>query len=252
MRKVSYEILKQFCADGDELRPVMNYPHKVDGYWCASDNKTILLVKEDACKKNIPMPDEKLGKYPQVFRVLDPSKVESKYQIDLDDIRSAISQCPLVEEIIDVPTDNELEKCEACGGEGEVSESVHFRGKWYDYSAECPCCHGCGKVPVDPEYDPDWDDDPEDFQSYKQEKTGKMVPDDRASIEIHGHIFRAEYLVKICSYMEAIGVEDVKVCLGEKQGRITIFEFPQSYLGVMPLIGEIDNVKAVSVPIKDL
>lgn len=232
MAKVNYEILKKFCTD-DKLRPTLQEPRLVNDYWCASDSKRMIMVPSVLCCKINPKKTE--GSFPNFLAVLDPGKIVTDYKFTLDDLRSAIDGCYKVEEVVEEPTENVLEGCEACIGEGQIDHSVRFREKYYEYYCECPVCHGCGKVPVSKDYDPNDDIDPEDFEAFKEVKTGKMILDDYLSVvEINDRLYRAVYLTPIVDLMERLNAKIAEFVI-QKNGMIVI-KVKQAWVGVMPLV----------------
>lgn len=233
-KKVDYKILKKFCGDELDLRPQLTEPHLVDDYWVATNAHIIAMCRTEICSKKI-RPRNVEGRFPNVFAVFNPETDSNPTHIvTLQDLRSALDLCYKVDEVIEEPTDNILEKCPACYGDGEIEDSVHFRGKYYDYSCECPICHGFGKVPVSEDYDPDDDIDPQDFEATIEVKTGKKILDKYLSVvDINGCIFRAFYILLICEFMEHVGVDAAKIW---KKKDMLVFEFPHAFMCLMRIL----------------
>jgi len=238
MKKVSYELMKLFCTE-DKLRPILTEPFLIDGdlgeTWVASDSYIILIVEKSNCLADISKKRKNMdGKAPNIYAIFD-HKSKPTNIVTIEAIKQAIEEAPKVFEIRYESNGNELEECPACYGNGEIEDDVRFRDRYYSYSCECPICHGHGKIPVDPDYDPN-DDDPETFESYKEVKTGKMIPDPKSIFNFNGRMYRYHVLDLLIKYMEHVGLSEAayNFC----KNNMIQFIMPHTYLCAMPMIND--------------
>lgn len=201
---VRYETLKKFCKN-DELRPAYKYVKQINGKWYATDGHAACRVDE-----NTKHPDDILYgtdefpsdcRYPSIERVMPDTIGEDVAHMNIREIQDKISKLRKVKKMIGVEEEIHYKECDCndCyGGKVTLTESVRYKGHYYDLEEEvdCPVCHGHGVIPDIEDYDPIEDDyDPETDKTHIVNKwTGKMIPDMDAPVEVLGKKVRVRYL----------------------------------------------------------
>lgn len=243
MKKIDYDTLIGFCTK-DDFRIALHYPCLKQGYWCASDGAILVMAHESVCDDNIPINDETLEKFKNIFNIFNPSLFKPEYIVKLEELDRALNEVPKVKVYDERIIETEYEECEACGGSGEMEDEVDFRGNLYTYSCECPVCHGYGRVPVSEEYDPD-EDIPEEFVDREKYWTGKMEIEYKADVRIGDFKYRAEYINKVKTLMQEIGTNRAMVCFTESN--FIVFNFNSVYIVVCNWLNDKKDIPTIKI-----
>lgn len=227
---ISKETMQHFCAEHDELRPIMNIIFPTEGYYVASDGKSVLMVREESCKFELDYDKEKHGKPLNVLSVVDPSKLHATHTLKLSEIKEWIERNATEDEFEDVEVPTEFKECDCegcCDGTITITETIIWNGKWIDLETEakCPVCHGYGKIPIDPEYDPDecFDcSDVKNWVTYKSKTTGRKTFADKIGALIVNKTIFPKMLYKLVFLMEHLNVETAQFCF-HKQMIVFLF-----------------------------
>lgn len=217
---VRYETLKKFCST-DILRESLQFVKRIDNNWYASDGHVACRVSEEAKHSDdilylTEYPNDL--RYPNIEAVLPETVSDNAIQMSVKEIKNSFQNLRKVREHRDVEEEIHYKECDCndCyGGKVTLTESVIYKGHYYDLEEEvdCPVCHGHGVIPDIEDYDPDEDDyDPETDKTHIVSKwTGRMIPDFESAIEIHGITVKAKYLKLMTEVAEEMGTDTVSV-----------------------------------------
>lgn len=204
---IRYETLKSFCAKEEEKRQALKYAVRINDRWYASDSYVGICVPMEHCEKSdirfqmneIP---EVAGRYPNIEAVMRYEEFKPTHTLDLRDLEALEGKLPQVPETKKVEKEIHYIDCPECdNGEIELSESIRFKHKYYsvEAKAECPICHGYGKIPDWDDYNPkEMEYDPDvDKTSYFDKPTGNTIPDSKALVSVLGAFVTYENLVRL-------------------------------------------------------
>lgn len=188
------ELLSLFYDKDNEMRPDLAAPYLKKGYVCATDAHILIRIKAEML----------IGKYKEIqsCNISFPAD-NCDFIVSLQDIETALSNIPQIEEEEKIGKDID---CEECDGEGVVEWEYRCkRGQDYCREFECPVCEGSG---------------------YKQraiyKKTGNMVPDKGYPIGIRKVVFKTKYIEILGKTMRVIGVDKVR-CVYQDYGEPCVF-----------------------------
>lgn len=225
--------MKRFCAD-DMFRPQLNHIAPWREYYVACDSKRLLAVKQSACPFTSDLDEAQHGKYPNIEAVLHPDTFRATHRIRIADLKAYISRIATEDEMEEYEVPTEYEKCPACDGDGTITiygDDVYFRGHHYDMDqeVECPVCHGFGKVPKDPDFDPDCcdADDIENWVTYAHRPTGRKIISNDLITYVDHLPLRAAYLADLVTVMESF---NVRIAEFQIVGYAITFRLPDAYL----------------------
>ena len=213
---ITKDFMQRFTSD-DPLRPITQVIFPTDGYYVATDTHHMLMVKEQDCQFALDYDPAIHGKPLNVLAVIDPDHVQTTHCLTLADLKAYIADISLEDEIeaVEVPTEFREFDCDKChNGTISLSEWCHWGDNSFNVEeeVECPICHGFGKIPVDPEYDPDLcvcEDEVENWKTYEYRPTGRKVIGDGTLCRIGEMWFRALYLPYVQQLMEQLGVDSL-------------------------------------------
>lgn len=212
--------MQQFCST-DSLRPIQTVIFPAEGYYVATDSRHMLLVPETDCHFTLDYVPARHGKPMNVGAVIDPKKLTATHSISLSDLRDWISRNATDDETEDVAVPTEFKECdcdECDNGRITLTTNARWRGKWLDIEEEvdCPVCHGFGKIPVDPDYDPDECDDEDDvaqWVTYEHRPTGRKIFSSETAAYISTFCTRPSYLFYLVKLMEQLQVDTASFCI---------------------------------------
>ena len=208
------EFMQRFTAD-DPFRPITGVVFPTDGYYVATDAKHMIMVKDSDCHFELDYDKKKHGKTLNVLAVCDPEKISVTHRVKLSDLRAYIERISTEDEVVsvEVPTVFKQCDCDECD-DGKITLHEYVRWGRRDFEIEeevdCPVCHGFGKIPVDPEYDPDECDESDDVENWitdEEQKTGRKVIGEKTLCYIGKLCLRATYLPYVQQLMEFLGVD---------------------------------------------
>lgn len=165
----------------DSDRQKIRAPFLADGYVCATDNHSLILIRPEACR----------GTYPpqnlDVLRFLKPGK-DAPADITLADLRQAIAKVPGREETRIV---SPAVLCPECRGEGQVEWTYQTgEARIYRRYFECPACRGTGNS-----------------REAVERPTGRRIPAPFEIIGIRRQVFNARLLLALCDAMTLLGLD---------------------------------------------
>lgn len=229
--------MQQFCST-DSLRPVLTVIFPAKDYYVASNSYELLMAKQSVCAFETDYNQDVHGPTLQVFTVCNPEKLAFTHRLMLSSLRDYISSIATEDEIeyIEVPTEFKECDCDECNY-GRITLECHanWRGKYLDLEDEidCPICHGFGKIPVDPEYDPDecfGIDDVEHWITYEHRKTGRKIIGPDTITHIAGLAINAKFLNHILLLMEYFGIDQVDFFIDKQMIVFNVVEHKVYYL----------------------
>lgn len=133
--KCENDLLDLYCSKVEnEVRPVLHYPFRQDGYICAGDGWVLIRIAETLCDGEYSENPNNL-KAPKVSGILRQPNI--CLPITRQMLEDAISKAP----------DEKDRTCHECDGEGQVRyEYMDRNNVRYDKWCECPCCDGTGLI----------------------------------------------------------------------------------------------------------
>lgn len=202
------ELLEMFTAeDGVRAFTYVPFLHPVYNEVWATDGHVIIRIS----------PDRLNGHYEPVKRceelklpkLLEPCHLSCTYKA----IRQALDECPLVDEVVTVESE---EDCKECGGTGEVEwEYTDDNLHTHYHNFDCPKCDGYGVI------------------AHKLEtQTGKKVHDENAIVKIGNSFFRWYYLDIVAKALAHIGADVIGITANDSYG-MTEFVFDGIKIGLM-------------------
>ena len=202
------ELLEMF-TDGDGVRAFTYVPflHPIYNEVWATEGHVIIRISPDRLNKHY----EPVKGCEELIlpKVLKPCHLSCTYK----DIRQALDECPLVDEVV---TEEHEEECKECGGFGEVEWWYADDNAYTHYhSFDCPVCGGSGVI------------------IHKSEKhTGKKVYDEEAIVKIGNSFFRYYYLNIVAKALKHIGADVIDITANDPLG-LTEFVFDGIKIGLM-------------------
>lgn len=202
------ELLEMF-TDPDGFRAFTYVPflHPTYNEVWATEGHVIIRISPDRLNKHY----EPVKGCEELIlpKVLKPCHLSCTYK----DIRQALDECPLVDEVV---TDENEGDCKECGGFGEVEwEYTDDNLHTHYHSFDCPVCGGSGVI------------------IHKSEKhTGKKVYDEEAIVKIGNSFFRYYYLNIVAKALKHIGADVINITANDPFG-MTEFVFDGIKIGLM-------------------
>lgn len=182
-------IFEMFCGQ-DELRLDFMTPFKQGDNYYATDGHALICVPCSIVKL-----DYKEQETPNCKAVM-PTDHTCSLPIPVKELRAKLTPV-MVDEM-----KSKMEKCNECGGDGEVEYEYWTSKKTYTMDADCPICEGEGSVG-------------------KDKPTGNKIPDPEAMYQIDGVLFGYEYLDRLIKVCELLDVDAaVKVAGAENKGNL--------------------------------
>lgn len=186
MKKISKEIFAPYLYEANSIRPLLENPFLCNGSVCATDNKVLLMIKEDLLE----------DKFEVVKNTPDVSKV-----IPVCNCELVLNRNVLSETINNLPKKDIMKEispeisCMECEGDGEVEwkyedRNYHNHSKWF----ECPCCGGTGV-----------------YKKAVLEPTGRKEPDFYALVILNGVGIWGTNLQILLDTMDFLGIAEVTI-----------------------------------------
>lgn len=127
-------LLHEFVADAEEMRPVMMKPFEQDGYVCATDAHILIRVAKRFISDDYTT-DKSTPNVTGVIPDYNP-----QYTVTVNNLRGAFVQRG-------IDYDNLAVECPYCDDDCEVEWTFEDHdGDTHTMWAECPCCAGTGYV----------------------------------------------------------------------------------------------------------
>lgn len=200
------DILKMFVSE-DTLRPQFLKPFFIDNLAIATDAHSLVFFDKNLCDENLLPFDRK----PESVLSVIPKERNENFLISIESLKSAISKCPLIDEMKD-----NKKTCNACYGEGDVEYVFEYGGMDYELEHECPVCDGEGTIG-------------------KDIPTGNKITDKDAPIKIKHSCFSVNYISKLIRIAETLGEDKIFLTLSTGKHNITVFKIKNVELLLMPL-----------------
>lgn len=176
------ELLSLFYDKENYMRPIMSAPYLKNGYVCATEGHILIRIKAETLS----------GEYNEIesLNILWPADT-CNFIISLQEIETALSSIPQVEEEKQIGKDIE---CEECEGVGLVEWRYEDKsGRCHYDDCDCPICDGSG------------------YESRaRYEKTGRMIPDEKCHIAVRDSVLRVRCISTLMQAMRIIGVDEVR------------------------------------------
>lgn len=205
-----HELLSLFYDKENFINSDMTAPYLKNGYVCATEAHILIKIKAETLN----------GEYKEVQSCnIDWPTDNCNFIVSLQDIETALSNIPQVEEEEKVGKDVD---CEECDGEGEVEWEYQDKSGHYHYEDhECPICYGSGYS-----------------TRARYKKTGRMIPDMECPVWIRRVIIKCEFLEILSKAMRLIGVDEVR-CVHQGPTKPCIFRVDDNIeIIIMPCLGE--------------
>lgn len=188
------ELLSLFYDKENFINSDVTAPYLKNGYVCATEAHILIRIKAETLN----------GEYKEIQSCnIDWPADNCNFIVSLQDIETALSNIPQIEEEEKIGKDID---CEECDGEGVVEWEYQVKAGKYHYAEhDCPNCGGSGY---------------ESRARYK--KTGRMIPDGECPIRIRRIVIKAEYLEVLSKAMRLIGVDEVR-CVHQSPAKPCIF-----------------------------
>lgn len=186
MRQLDLDQLLQKFVGEDNNRPIFQKPWRKDGYVCATDTRILIRV-------NGALIDTQYPEGPYALSKIFPNCSTQIGCVTLEQLKTALSKCPLVDQTKTI--DHDIECCE-CHGEGEV----YWEYEHYSRKFECPVCDGEGYI-----------------EREKVVPTGEKEIDYDAIVCIGYRYYKGYYLDYIRNAMEKLGIKTAEILIGNNK-----------------------------------
>lgn len=173
-----------FVTANDDEHPWFQEPFSQGGYVYAASRCRFIRAKKGILKRKY-----RKRSYPNMPDL--PRTPQSN--ITAEAMKTALASVPQVPEITYV---FDYKTCEECEGECEVDwEYTDKAGDIHHEIHDCPVCNGRGLI-----------------KNHERKETGRMIPDEDATIGIGGIAIKAENIQVLLETMNKTGVDKVEFC----------------------------------------
>lgn len=203
IEKALYSIIKY-----DDHRYWMQRPFTIENNVYSTDACIIIQVPKDSvgffnkCEKESSM------KIILNYFDFTPEKIMT---INMQDLKDAISEIPLVDEILNEDIEG---KCEECYGTGEVE--WEYEGYHNDF--DCPVCDGNGTIP-----------------ELKKEKTGRKIKAPNYFIDINFNRIKSYLIEELINIATSLNTKKIEVIHQISSNKPICFQVGIAKIIMMPV-----------------
>ena len=135
----AYDVILEMYKSDDDLRIQFTKPFFINDLAISTDASSMVFFDKKLCKKL----EYFSGKDANNIISVIPYLRNESFEFSLQTLNKALSNCPLIDEILIEETEDD---CEECDGDGSVEFEYDSKLKTYSVERDCPVCYGEGSI----------------------------------------------------------------------------------------------------------